>query len=156
MFTPRHAGLYIAVAGLAISALAALVGHASPLWALGFFGLALLGAHDLLQTRRSVLRNYPVLGHFRFMFESIRPELRQYIVESETEEIPFSRAQRSVVYQRAKNAMDSRAFGTELKVKEAGHSSNCCRRRLMGYYSCWTRQTGHESPQAIAMGQHGV
>jgi glutamate synthase domain-containing protein 2 len=121
MFTPRHAGLYIAISGLAISVVAVLAGHSSPLWAFGFVGMVLLGAHDLLQTRHSVLRNYPILGHFRFMFEAIRPELRQYIVESDAEELPFSRAQRSVVYQRSKNAMDSRAFGTELKVKETGH-----------------------------------
>jgi glutamate synthase domain-containing protein 2 len=121
MFTPRHAGLYVAATGLAICAAAGMIGKFHPLWTLGFAGLLGLGLYDLLQTRRSVLRNYPILGHFRFMFEAIRPELRQYIVESETEEIPFSRAQRSVVYQRAKNAMDSRAFGTELKVKETGH-----------------------------------
>ena len=121
MFTPRYAGLYAAAAGLAVCASAGMLGHLSLWWTAPFAGLLGLGMHDVVQTRRSVLRNYPILGHFRFMFEAIRPELRQYIVESETEEIPFSRAQRSVVYQRAKNAMDSRAFGTELKVKEAGH-----------------------------------
>ncbi|MGV3742075.1 MAG: glutamate synthase-related protein, partial [Burkholderiaceae bacterium] len=121
MFTPRYAGFYAAVAGFAACASAGMLGHLSLWWTAPFAGLLALGIHDVAQTRRSVLRNYPILGHFRFMFEAIRPELRQYIVESETEEIPFSRAQRSVVYQRAKNAMDSRAFGTELKVKEAGH-----------------------------------
>jgi glutamate synthase domain-containing protein 2 len=121
MFTPRHAGLYLAIAGLGFFSLPGIYGQFSPLWAIGFGGLLLTGIHDLLQTRHSVLRNYPILGHFRFMFEAIRPELRQYIVESETEEIPFSRAQRSIVYQRAKNTMDSRAFGTELRVNDAGH-----------------------------------
>lgn len=92
MFTPRHAGLCVAVAGLATCTAAGMLGHFNSLWAVLFAGLVLVGIHDLLQTRRSVLRNYPILGHFRFMFESIRPELRQYIVESDTEEIPFSRA----------------------------------------------------------------
>ncbi|MDQ9171185.1 FMN-binding glutamate synthase family protein [Oxalobacteraceae bacterium R-40] len=121
MFTPRHAGLYLAIAGLGVFSFLGIYGQFSPLWATGFGGLLLIGIHDLVQTHHSVLRNYPILGHFRFMFEAIRPELRQYIVESETEEIPFSRAQRSIVYQRAKNAMDSRAFGTELRVNDAGH-----------------------------------
>lgn len=121
MFTPRHAGLYLAIAGLGVFSFLGIYERFSPLWATGFGGLLLIGIHDLVQTRHSVLRNYPILGHFRFMFEAIRPELRQYIVESETEEIPFSRAQRSIVYQRAKNAMDSRAFGTELRVNDAGH-----------------------------------
>src|SRR6218665_3418197 len=50
--------------------------------------LALLGLYDLLQTRRSILRNYPVIGHLRFMLEFIRPELRQYFLESDTEATP--------------------------------------------------------------------
>jgi glutamate synthase domain-containing protein 2 len=146
MFTPRHAGLYGAVAGLALCASAAVLGHSSPLWTAGFVALIGVGIHDLLQTRHSVLRNYPILGHFRFMFESIRPELRQYIVESESEEIPFSRAQRSVVYQRSKNAMDSRAFGTELKVKEAGHE-------WISHSLAPTRITDHDFRVVVGVGR---
>ena len=73
--------------------------------------LTLLGVRDLLQTRHSIRRNYPILGHLRFFFEFIRPELRQYIVESDTEARPFSRNQRSVVYQRAKGELDKVPFG---------------------------------------------
>jgi glutamate synthase domain-containing protein 2 len=83
--------------------------------------LTLIGIRDIAQTRHSILRNYPIIGHLRFFLESIRPELRQYLVESDVEERPFSRLQRSVVYQRAKNELDSRAFGTELDVRENGH-----------------------------------
>ncbi len=83
--------------------------------------LALLGLYDLLQTRRSVLRNYPVIGHLRFMLEYIRPELRQYFLESDTEATPFSRAQRSLVYQRAKGEPDKRPFGTQLDVHAQGY-----------------------------------
>ncbi len=83
--------------------------------------LALLGLYDLLQTRRSVLRNYPVIGHLRFMLETIRPELRQYFLESDTEATPFSRAQRSLVYQRAKGEPDKRPFGTQLDVHAQGY-----------------------------------
>ncbi len=78
--------------------------------------LSLLGIHDLQQTRHAVLRNYPVIGHFRFLFEAIRPELRQYFFESNQDGRPFSRERRSMVYDRAKNIEDVLPFGTELDV----------------------------------------
>jgi glutamate synthase domain-containing protein 2 len=83
--------------------------------------LLLLGLRDAMQTKHSILKNYPVIGHIRYLIEALRPALRQYLVESDLEEAPFSRAQRSVVYQRAKNTVDSRAFGTELNVNQVGH-----------------------------------
>jgi glutamate synthase domain-containing protein 2 len=98
----------------------ALLGH-SELWvwpALAFGALTLVGAWDYLQARQSVRRNYPVLAHFRFFFEFIRPEIRQYFIESDTEELPYSRAQRSIIYQRAKGQSDKRPFGTQLNVYE--------------------------------------
>lgn len=77
------------------------------------FGLlSLLGFIDFFQTKQAIRRNYPILAHFRFFFESIRPEIRQYFLEDETEKIPFSRAQRSLVYQRAKDVVDKRSYGT--------------------------------------------
>jgi len=121
MLNRRHLGLHLATAAVGATTAAAAYGLAHPAWILGASGALAVGIRDIYQTRHSVLRNYPLLGHFRFLFEFIRPELRQYIVESEHEETPFSRAQRSVVYQRSKNEQDSRAFGTELKVKENGH-----------------------------------
>jgi glutamate synthase domain-containing protein 2 len=83
--------------------------------------VSLLGVHDLKQKKHSILRNYPIIGHFRYLIESISPELRQYIVESDNEKTPFSRAQRSVVYQRAKGELDSTAFGTKEDVMRPGH-----------------------------------
>jgi len=73
---------------------------------------AVLGVYDRLQTKHSILKNYPVIGHFRFWFETIRPEIRQYFIETDTEEIPFSRNQRALVYQRSKGQSDQRPFGT--------------------------------------------
>ena len=64
--------------------------------------LALLGTHDLLQTRHSLLRNYPIVGHIRFLLEEIRPEIRQYFAESDTDGQPFSRSERTLAYERAK------------------------------------------------------
>src|SRR5690606_16067866 len=66
----------------------------------------MLGVRDATQTRRAVLRNFPVIGHFRYLFEMIRPEINQYFVESNTDGKPFSRDMRSVVYQRAKRELE--------------------------------------------------
>jgi glutamate synthase domain-containing protein 2 len=83
--------------------------------------LTVVGMHDLMQTKRAILRNYPILGHFRFFFETIRPEIRQYFLEADTEAKPFSRNQRSLVYQRAKKQSDKRPFGTQMDVYESGY-----------------------------------
>ncbi|MDC8787031.1 FMN-binding glutamate synthase family protein [Roseateles koreensis] len=88
---------------------------------LAFGGLSLLGWLDVQQTKRAILRNYPVIGHLRFMLEFIRPEIRQYFLESDNEAAPFSRQQRSIVYQRAKGDPDNRPFGTQLDVGAEGY-----------------------------------
>ncbi len=79
-----------------------------------------LGIYDMLQRKHTILRNYPVLGHFRYLLESIRPEIQQYFIERFNDGTPFSREQRSVVYQRAKGDLDTSAFGTEHDVYRAG------------------------------------
>ena len=89
-----------------------------------FVGAGLLtwrGVLDLKQTHHAITRNYPVIGHLRFLMEFIRPEIRQYFIESDREAAPFSRAQRSLVYQRAKGEPDARPFGTQLDVGASGH-----------------------------------
>ena len=86
-----------------------------------FLAVVGLGGRDVLQRRHSVLRNYPVIGHLRFLLEFIRPEIRQYFIESDNEQTPFSRQQRSIVYQRAKGDPDKRPFGTQLDVQAAGY-----------------------------------
>ena len=78
--------------------------------------LTVVGWYDYVQKKRSVLGNYPLLGRFRFIFESIRPELRQYFWESDTDELPFSRNQRAMVYQRAKDIQAARPFGSILNM----------------------------------------
>jgi glutamate synthase domain-containing protein 2 len=86
-----------------------------------FTGLGFLGLRDIKQDRHAILRNYPVIGHARFLMEYIRPEMRQYFLESDNEAAPFSRAQRSLVYQRAKGESDKRPFGTQLDVSAEGY-----------------------------------
>jgi glutamate synthase domain-containing protein 2 len=83
--------------------------------------LTLIGMVDLLQSRQALRRNYPILAHFRYFFESIRPEIRQYFLEDDTDAKPFSRNQRSIVYQRAKEQTDKRPFGTQLDLYQAGY-----------------------------------
>ena len=82
----------------------------------------MVGVGDLVQNRRSLNRNYPILAHFRYFFESIRPEIRQYLLEDDTVAAPFSRNQRSIVYQRAKRHTDKRPFVTQLDVYQAGYA----------------------------------
>jgi glutamate synthase domain-containing protein 2 len=78
--------------------------------------LSLLGLGDLLQSRHAVLRNYPILGHVRYLVEAVRPEIRQYLLEDDDDKLPFSRAQRSLVYARAKNENSDKPFGTLMNV----------------------------------------
>jgi len=123
-FPARYSAFALCVVGLVACLAFVLV---SPhLW-LAWIGVAVFavlsgtGIHDLRQPRHAILRNYPVIGHLRFLLEFIRPEMRQYFIESDSEAAPFSRAQRSLVYQRAKGEPDNRPFGTQLNVTIAGY-----------------------------------
>lgn len=80
-----------------------------------------IGLHNAFQTKKAILRNYPVLGLLRYFFEQIRPEIQQYFVESNTNGTPVPRDVRSVVYQRAKTQTDSLPFGTQKDVYESGY-----------------------------------
>ena len=114
-FPVRYAALALSVCGFLLALLRLLLwngGWPASLTLLACAGLALLGVRDLLQDQHAILRNYPVLGHLRFLAEYIRPEVRQYFIEGDSEAMPFSRAQRSLVYQRAKGEPDNRPFGT--------------------------------------------
>ncbi|REE66048.1 glutamate synthase domain-containing protein 2 [Streptomyces sp. 3212.3] len=80
-----------------------------------------LGGWDVVQRRHSVLRNYPVLGHARFLLERIRPELQQYFIERNFDGRPFDRDVRSIVYERAKGTDAEQPYGTERDVYRAGY-----------------------------------
>ena len=104
---------YAASVALAILAIGLTLFDPRWTWAVVVFGgLAAIGTWDLLQTRSTLRRVYPLLAHFRYGLESIGPEMRQYFIESDTAETPFSRQQRALVYQRAKSVNDTRPFGT--------------------------------------------
>ena len=121
LYPVRYTALALCVV-CALLSLFTLVGFGiGGFWFLVFTGLSVLGYRDLRQTKSAVLRNYPVIGHLRFMLEKIRPEMRQYFIEGDTEAAPFSRSQRSLAYARAKGETDKRPFGTQLDVKADGH-----------------------------------
>jgi glutamate synthase domain-containing protein 2 len=101
-----------------------LVAVVSPWWLLAagpLFLLAMLGGYDLVQRQHSILRNYPISGHMRFLLEAIRPEIQQYFIERNTDGEPFDREARSLVYQRAKATEAEEPFGTERRVYDVGY-----------------------------------
>ena len=121
LFPVRYTAMGLSVMGLALSLFSLIVFGVGVGPFVLFALLVGVGVYDLRQTKRSILRNYPVIGHLRFTLEFIRPEIRQYFIESDNEATPFSRAQRSLVYQRAKNEPDKRPFGTQLDVHAEGY-----------------------------------
>ena len=121
LYPVRYTAFALCVLGLLLAlAYFALSGEGG--WAVVVFALLVaLGVYDLRQDSHAILRNYPVIGNLRFVLEYIRPEIRQYFIESDTDAAPFSRAQRSLVYQRAKGDSDYRPLGSQLDVKEGGY-----------------------------------
>ena len=102
IYPVRYTAFIASVVLLALSLLGAGALGLSGWWPMVFLTLCGVGIYDLQQSHHAILRNYPIIGHLRFMLETIRPEIRQYFLESETEAAPFSRAQRTLVYTRAK------------------------------------------------------
>jgi glutamate synthase domain-containing protein 2 len=91
-------------------------------WGFAVIGpIILLGLYDITQSRHTILRIYPIIGHFRYLFESVRSEIQQYFVESNISGRPINREFRALVYQRAKNVRDTRPFGTQFDVYRAGY-----------------------------------
>lgn len=113
----------VAVALLVLAAVAALVGHGPvSIACVVLLGLAVcLAACDLLQRRHSILRNYPLAGHLRFLAEAIRPELQQYFIERNFDGRPFDRDIRTAIYEYAKDEKEEKAYGTERDVTAVGY-----------------------------------
>ena len=124
-FSPRYLTLTLSVLGVGGFAFMAgqseIFGDLFALIAVVCFALAALGAHDLVQTRHAVLRNYPIAAHLRFLLEDMRPAIRQYFFEGDKSGAPFSRDMRAIAYQRSKRELDKRPFGTEIDVYEEGY-----------------------------------
>ncbi|AEP36366.1 FMN-binding glutamate synthase family protein [Taylorella asinigenitalis] len=115
----RYTVFVLVILGSIIGLLLAMIFDSNWLWlAIPCIFLTAIGIRDLTQTKHAVTRNYPVIGNMRYILESIRPEIRQYFLEQDNEILPFSRNQRAVVYQRAKQQIDKRPFGTIKDVYE--------------------------------------
>ena len=92
------------------------------LWSLAvLLPLFLVGLHDALQTRHTVLRNFPLIGHGRYFVERFRPEIQQYLIESNLDAYPVEREFRSLIYQRAKGELETQPFGTQRDLYSAGY-----------------------------------
>lgn len=116
--------IFITFAILSIVVVLGLAFYWSPkaYWAFVLLGpIILIGTIDVLQRKKAILRLYPVIGHFRYMLESVRPEIQQYFIESDTNGMPVSREFRSLIYQRAKGQRDTRPFGTVFDVNRDGY-----------------------------------
>jgi glutamate synthase domain-containing protein 2 len=144
-FPVRYTVMVLSALGLLLSLASFALTGESWLEILLFASLVGVGIYDLVQTRRSILRNYPIIGHMRFMLEFVRPEIRQYFIESDNEATPFSRSQRSLVYQRAKGQPDKRPFGTQLDVHAEGYE-------WMNHSVAPTHLTSHDF--RITIGEH--
>ena len=114
---------FIAIAAFLVALTVMLGLTYPPLWWLFIFTgpFVLLGIYDLYQPKHSIVRNYPVFGRLRYLMEDLRPKVYQYFVESDTNGKPFSRLNRSLIYQRAKMENDTIPFGTQLDVYENGY-----------------------------------
>jgi len=86
-----------------------------------FIPLILMGLYDMYQSKKTIRRNFPLLGRMRYLLESLGPEMRQYFVETDLDGKPFNRLQRNIVYQRSKKESDSMPFGTQLDVYKDGY-----------------------------------
>ncbi|RMF45268.1 MAG: FMN-binding glutamate synthase family protein [Planctomycetota bacterium] len=91
-------------------------------WSLVVVGpILLVGFYDAFQRRHTILRNFPVIGHFRYLLESVRPEIQQYFIESNIDAFPIEREMRSLVYRRSKGALETQPFGTQRDVYRVGY-----------------------------------
>ncbi len=116
-------GTFILLSIIIMVIIAAIAQIWNPIWwfMILFGPLILIGYIDIFQTKHAIKRNFPVIGHGRFILEKLRPEIMQYFVETDTQGMPINRIFRSLVYQRAKNVNDTMPFGTQMDVYRAGY-----------------------------------
>lgn len=117
----RRRLLYLLVMALVLTAAGALV-TLQALWLLALIvPLAVLGFHDALQRRHTVLRNFPIIGHLRYLMERVRPEIQQYFIDSNIDAYPVEREFRAIVYQRAKGELETQPLGTQRDLYGVGY-----------------------------------
>lgn len=117
----RKAFVIVSVTLLSLTAILMYVNIKFAFLLLIFIPLVVMGLYDMYQSKKTIRRNFPLLGRMRYLLESIGPEMRQYFIETDTDGRPFNRLQRSLVYQRSKKESDSHPFGTQLNVYDEGY-----------------------------------
>jgi glutamate synthase domain-containing protein 2 len=117
----RKAFLIISITILSLTGILIYVNWKFSFLMLIFIPLILMGLYDMYQSKKTIRRNFPLLGRMRYLLESLGPEIRQYFVETDLDGKPFNRLQRSIVYQRSKKESDSMPFGTQLDVYKEGY-----------------------------------
>ncbi|HJR99638.1 MAG TPA: glutamate synthase-related protein, partial [Flavobacterium sp.] len=138
---------FIIGTGLFILSLAAhFLFKTSLLIAIFLFILLIIGIFNSFQHKHTILRNFPVLGYFRYMFEEIAPEIQQYFIERTTDGKPFSRNERSLAYRRAKNVSDTTPFGTQLEINNSSYEGL--------KHSIFPAKVNHELPRVTIGGAH--
>ena len=81
----------------------------------------IIGIYDIIQSKHTIMKNYPIVGRFRWLAEELRPKIAQYFIENDLNGTPINREDRSVVYQRSKSESDKVPFGTQLDVYKNGY-----------------------------------
>ena len=117
----RKAFLIISITILSLTGILIYVNLKFSFLLLIFIPLILMGLFDMYQSKKTIRRNFPLLGRMRYLLESLGPEMRQYFIETDLDGKPFNRLQRSLVYQRSKKEADSMPFGTQLDVYQEGY-----------------------------------
>ncbi|AOW21063.1 FMN-binding glutamate synthase family protein [Urechidicola croceus] len=114
---------FLLIATLVVISIIIIAQYYTPIWwsFLLFGPLILMGLYDMTQSKHAIKRNFPVLGRLRYVLESIRPEIMQYFVETDTEGRPLNRIYRSLIYQRSKKENDTTPFGTQMNVYRSGY-----------------------------------
>ncbi|WP_298396564.1 FMN-binding glutamate synthase family protein [Flavobacterium sp.] len=117
----RKAFLIISITILSLTGILIYINWKFSFLLLIFLPLILMGFYDMFQSKKTIRRNFPLLGRMRYLLESLGPGVRQYFIETDLDGKPFNRLQRSIVYQRSKKESDSMPFGTQLDVYEDGY-----------------------------------
>lgn len=117
----RQKFFVLGIAGLIISLTIFFYFKIGLVLSVAIFILLLIGFANSIQQKHSILRNFPVFGYFRYFFEMIAPGIQQYFIERSTDGKPFSRNQRTLAYQRAKNIDSTSPFGTQLNLNRSSY-----------------------------------
>ena len=117
----RKIFILFSITSISIIAILSYINIKSVLLLVIFLPLVLMGLYDMYQSKKTIRRNFPLVGRLRYLLESIGPEIRQYFIETDLDGKPFNRLQRSLVYQRSKKETDTTPFGTQLNVYDEGY-----------------------------------